>query len=338
MLIYESDNDFNSIDLENTCKSLGVPSRKVSLWGRNLFLFAGNLDQISLIDSELSKCGLVNIGEFNSDSPLSQKFIRKEQSNIVFKNGLVMSDASTIFIGGPCAVESREQIFQSANELSRLGVKALRAGAFKPRTSLYSFQGLEYEGLKLLREAADVNNMLVVTEAKDASHIDAVIEYADIVQIGTKSMYVFDLLRRAGESGKPVILKRGFMTTIKEYLQALDVILATGNENVIMCERGLRTFETQTRFTLDLAGAALLKVLSHLPLIIDPSHTTGRRDIVAPLARAGVALGVEGLLVEIHPNPDKALSDREQAYPLDDVPELLNSLRRVAASVDRKLV
>ena len=151
-------------------------------------------------------------------------------------------------------------------------------------------------------------------------------------------MYVFDLHRRAGEFGKPVMLKRGFMTTIKEYMQALDVILATGNERVIMCERGLRTFETQTRFTLDLAGAAVLKLNSHLPLIIDPSHTTGRRDIVAPLCRAGIALGVEGLLVEIHPNPDEALSDREQAFPLKEVPQLLESLRKVASAVDRELV
>lgn len=279
----------------------------------------------------------IHVVEINSENPLSSRAIRSEFSSFTLGKDVWLKDTSCLFIGGPCAVESRGQIDETASMLSSVGVRALRAGAFKPRTSLYSFQGLEYRGLEILREAADKYNMIVVTEAKDSSHIEAVAQFSDVIQIGTKSMYIFDLLRRAGESGKPVMLKRGFMTTIKEYLQALDVILATGNERVIMCERGLRTFENQTRFTLDLAGAAVLKISSHLPLVIDPSHTTGRRDIVAPLAQAAVALGVEGLLVEIHPEPDKAMSDREQAFPLDNVPALLVNLRKIANAIDREL-
>jgi 3-deoxy-7-phosphoheptulonate synthase len=329
----------NQVDkAQKTLLDQEVDFRIISLWNRVFFLASPSDSNKALVLDLLNTTGAEFITDSNAENPLSSRVLKKEFSDFNLGKNVNLSEKTTLFIGGPCAIESRGQIDETAETLSGLGVSALRAGAFKPRTSIYSFQGLEYRGLKLLREAADKHNMIVVTEAKDTSHIDAVIEYSDVIQIGTKSMYVFDLLRRAGESGKPVMLKRGFMTTIKEYMQALDVILATGNERVIMCERGLRTFETQTRFTLDLAGAAVLKLNSHLPLIIDPSHTTGRRDIVAPLCRAGVALGVEGLLVEIHPNPDEALSDREQAFPLKDVPQLLESLRRVATAVDRELV
>jgi len=338
MFIFEIDQLVQVERIERELNAQDVACRTLNLWGRNFFISSPTqYDKIKLTES-LEAVGGRFVLETSAENPLSSRSLKSTFSSFQLGKGVSLSEQGTLFIGGPCAVESKEQINETAQVLSGLGVRALRAGAFKPRTSIYSFQGLEYRGLELLREAADKYNMIVVTEAKDTSHIDAVVEYSDVIQIGTKSMYIFDLLRRAGESGKPVMLKRGFMTTIKEYMQALDVILATGNERVIMCERGLRTFETQTRFTLDLAGAAVLKLNSHLPLIIDPSHTTGRRDIVAPLARASVALGVEGLLVEIHPNPDEALSDREQAFPLQDVPKLLESLRKVARAVDREII
>ena len=338
MLIFELQ-QINQVDqVKRTLQDQEIDFRIISLWNKTFFLTSPSDSMKPSVVDLLNATGAEFLTESKAENPLSSRMLKKNFSEFSLGNNVFLSEKTTLFVGGPCAVESRDQINETAESLSRLGVQALRAGAFKPRTSLYSFQGLEYKGLELLREAADKNHMIVVTEAKDTSHIDAVIEYSDVIQIGTKSMYVFDLLRRAGESGKPVMLKRGFMTTIKEYMQALDVILATGNERVIMCERGLRTFETQTRFTLDLAGAAVLKLSSHLPLIIDPSHTTGRRDIVAPLCQASVALGVEGLLVEIHPNPDEALSDREQAFPLNEVPQLLTNLRKIASAVDRELV
>jgi 3-deoxy-7-phosphoheptulonate synthase len=338
MLIFEVEDFSKTQDIEAKLNSRDTACRTLRLWERNFFITSPIKDEESSVTDSLEKVGGRLVLNTTAENPLSSRALKKDFSEFTLGKGVNLSERGTLFIGGPCAIESRAQIDETAAMLSSLGVRALRAGAFKPRTSIYSFQGLEYQGLELLREAADKYNMIVVTEAKDTSHIDAVAEFSDVIQIGTKSMYVFDLLRRAGESGKPVMLKRGFMTTIKEYMQALDVILATGNERVIMCERGLRTFETQTRFTLDLAGAAVLKLNSHLPLIIDPSHTTGRRDIVAPLAQASVALGVEGLLVEIHPRPDEALSDREQAFPLQDVPALLERLRRIAVAVDREIV
>lgn len=337
MLIYEFQEISQAHNLEIQLRTADILSRSITIWGRSLLMTSPDFSQKKSFEELTAAYEPQKIIEINSDNPLSSRAIKSEFSSFILGKDVWLRENSCLFIGGPCAVESKSQIDETASKLSSLGVRALRAGAFKPRTSLYSFQGLEFRGLEILREAADKYNMIVVTEAKDSSHIQAVAEYSDVIQIGTKSMYIFDLLRRAGESGKPVMLKRGFMTTIKEYLQALDVILATGNERVIMCERGLRTFENQTRFTLDLAGAAVLKLTSHLPLVIDPSHTTGRRDIVAPLAQASVALGVEGLLVEIHPEPDKAMSDREQAFPLSEVPGLLSSLKRIARSVDREL-
>jgi len=337
MIVFEFDEIQQATRFEKEFRTQDILCIALSLWGRNFFISSPDASQrnklIELVTLDHGKIVL----DMNTESPLSSRAIKTEPSDFTLGKNVSLNDKTSLFIGGPCAIESRNQIDETAAKLSSLGVRALRAGAFKPRTSIYSFQGLEYEGLELLREIGDKYNMIVVTEAKDTSHIDAVIEFSDVIQIGTKSMYVFDLLRRAGESGKPVMLKRGFMTTIKEYMQALDVILATGNERVIMCERGIRTFENQTRFTLDLAGAAVLKLSSHLPLIIDPSHTTGRRDIVAPLAQASVALGVEGLLVEIHPDPEKAMCDKEQAFPLEDVPELLVTLKKVAQAVNREL-
>lgn len=338
MLIFEVESFLQTEAVEKELLSRDIACRTLNLWDRNFFITSPTKNDESAITSSITATGGILTLNTTAENPLSSRALKGDFSSFTLGKGVTLTEQGTLFIGGPCAIESKSQIDETASMLSSLGVRALRAGAFKPRTSIYSFQGLEYKGLELLREAADKYNMIVVTEAKDTSHIDAVAEYSDVIQIGTKSMYVFDLLRRAGESEKPVMLKRGFMTTIKEYMQALDVILATGNSRVIMCERGLRTFETQTRFTLDLAGAAVLKLNSHLPLIIDPSHTTGRRDIVAPLAQASVALGVEGLLVEIHPNPDVALSDREQAFPLKEVPELLESLRKIAKAINREII
>ncbi len=250
-------------------------------------------------------------------------------------------DACTI-IAGPCSVESREQMREVAATLSELGIKVMRGGAYKPRTSPFSFQGLEEEGLIMMREAADEFGLLVVTEVTDSAHAEKIHEYADIIQIGTRNMANFSLLRKVGEvtadSGKPVVFKRGMASTIEEWLQASNYITMNGNENVILCERGLRTFETTTRFTLDISAVPVCHSLSLLPIIVDVSHPAGRADLVPALSRAAVAVGADGIMVEVHPNPREALCDGPQSLDLAGLRDLVGELARVAAAVDKTLV
>ncbi len=222
------------------------------------------------------------------------------------------------FIAGPCAVESREQMQREAEFLSNLGVKFLRGGAFKPRTSPYSFQGLGIEGLKILREVGDKYNMKVVSEMMSPEDLPLFEEYVDVIQIGTRNMQNYRLLEKIGHSTKPVILKRGFMSTIEEWLLAAEYLYYHGNSQIILCERGIRTFEKYTRNTLDIAAVPLVKILSHLPIIVDLSHATGRRDLIPPLSKAVVAAGADGVMIEVHENPEKALSDGQQSLNFDE--------------------
>ncbi len=240
---------------------------------------------------------------------------------------------NTVVIGGPCSVESEEQIESAAKLCVELGVKILRAGAYKPRTSPYTFQGLGLEGLKLLAKMRDKYKLQIITEVRDSTHVDEVIEYADIIQIGAKSMYDHGILRKCGKTQKPVLLKRGFGTTLQEFVQSAEFILSGGNPNVVLCERGIRTFETKTRFTLDLCGVAWLKEYTNLPVILDPSHAIGYAYGVPDLARACVAMGVDGLLIETHPNPKEAKSDAEQQLNYDEFRKLHASLKKVADAV-----
>lgn len=244
---------------------------------------------------------------------------------------------NTAVIIGPCSVESREQIEQSALLVKELGLSILRAGSFKPRTSPYTFQGLAGEGLELLDEMRSKYGVQIITEARDATHIDDVIATADIVQIGAKAMYDHGILRRCGKTSKPVLIKRGFGTTLQEFVQAAEFVLAGGNPNVILCERGIRTFETKTRFTLDLCGAAWLKENTNLPVILDPSHAIGFAYGVPDLARACMAMGVEGLLIEVHPDPSSAKSDAAQQLNHQEFRTLLNSLKDIAKALNRKI-
>src|ERR1700682_4971865 len=214
-----------------------------------------------------------------------------------------------VIMAGPCSVESREQIHRSAELVARAGAQVIRGGAFKPRSSPYSFQGLGEEGLKMMREAADSSGLLVVSEGMDQTQIPLVAAYSDILQVGARNMQNFNLLRELGKQRKPALLKRGISATIEELLLSAEYILSGGNYEVSLCERGIRTFETYTRNTMDISAIPVVKKLSHLPMIADPSHGTGRRDKVAPMARAAVAAGADGLLVEVHPDPDHALSD-----------------------------
>ena len=248
------------------------------------------------------------------------------------------SNNNTIVITGPCSVESEEQIEQSAKLCIELGVKVLRAGAYKPRTSPYTFQGLGLDGLKLLDKMRSKYGLKIITEVRDSTHIDEVIEYADIVQIGAKAMYDQGILRKCGKSSRSILIKRGFGSTLQEFVQAAEFVLSSGNPNVMLCERGIRTFETKTRFTLDLCGVAWLKQYTNLPVILDPSHAIGYAYGVADLSRACVAMGVDGLLIETHPNPKVAKSDAEQQLDFDQFRALYKSLGPVAAAVGRKLV
>lgn len=261
-----------------------------------------------------------------------------EQSKAV---GAVTRDGGFTIIAGPCSVESLDQMREVAACLSELGVKVMRGGAYKPRTSPFSFQGLEEEGLKIMRQAADEYGLLVVTEVTDSVHTEIVNEYADILQIGTRNMANFSLLRRigevTGESRKPVVFKRGMASTIDEWLQASNYITMHGNENVIFCERGIRTFETSTRFTLDITAIPVVKSLSLMPIIIDVSHPAGRADLVPAISRAAVAIGADGIMVEVHPNPREALCDGPQSLDLEGIRSLVAELNKVAEAVDTKL-
>ncbi len=263
--------------------------------------------------------GVVNVLPISTPYPL---VARGERPDTVFSVGEEKIGAGLTLIAGPCAVESRDQVMETAQFLASRGVRFLRGGAFKPRTSPYAFQGLGLEGLALLREAADRFGMKVVSEVPDAAHVEMVAEYADILQVGARNMQNFPLLERLGETDRPVLLKRGLGNTVEEWLLAAEYILRRGNARVILCERGIRTFETSLRFTLDVGAIAFARKATHLPVFVDPSHAAGRRDFVIPLALAGVAAGAQGVIVEIHPRPEQALSDGPQALTFEDFADL----------------
>ncbi len=260
-----------------------------------------------------------------------------DERTLVRVGDVAIGGRELVVIAGPCAVEDKEQIFTVAERVARAGAQGLRGGAFKPRTSPYSFQGLGEEGLKLLRRAADAHGLFVVTEVLEPAQVELVAEYADILQIGARNMQNFPLLRAVGRSEKPVLLKRGLAATVEEWLWAAEHVLAEGNPNVVLCERGIRTFEREhARFSLDLTSIPTLKRLTHLPVLVDPSHAAGAREKVPPLALAGIAAGADGLIVEVHPQPEKALSDGEQALTPEGFARLMEALGRVAWAVGRR--
>jgi 3-deoxy-7-phosphoheptulonate synthase len=250
-------------------------------------------------------------------------------------NGSVVGGKQVIIMAGPCAVESREQLMETAAAVKEAGAKVLRGGAFKPRTSPYSFQGLGLKGLELLREAREELGMPIITEVMSPQEVTLVAQYADILQIGSRNMQNFALLHAVGEVQKPVLLKRGLMSTIEELIMAAEYILSHGNARVMLCERGIRTFEPATRNTFDINAIPLLKSLTHLPVIADPSHGTGKWDLVAPVARAAVAAGADGLIVEVHPNPAKALSDGAQSLKPDKFAMMVKQVRQIAEAIGR---
>lgn len=275
----------------------------------------------------------------DSDIQLASKNYKTELRKIRWGNTEIGgSTGNTVVIAGPCSIESWEQIESVAKLLKSLNISTLRAGCYKPRTSPYTFQGLGLEGLKMLAEVRRQYGLNIITEVKDSSHIEEVIEYTDIVQIGAKAMYDQSILRRCGEIRKPILLKRGFGTTLQEFVQAAEFILSGGNSEVILCERGIRTFETKTRFTFDLCGAAWLKQHTNCPVILDPSHAMGYSYGVPDLAKASVAFGCDGLLIEVHPNPKVAKSDAAQQLDFQEFTKLMADMRKIAGAVERNII
>jgi len=276
---------------------------------------------------------------FPNDMQLASRNYRNETREVTIGTQTIGGKTgNTLIISGPCSVESEDQIRQSAALLKANGLTSLRGGCYKPRTSPYSFQGMGLEGLKLLAKMREEFGFTVVTEARDATHIDEIIEHADVIQVGAKAMYDQGILRACAKTQKTVLIKRGFGTTLQEFVQAAEFVLSGGNENVVLCERGIRTFETGTRFTLDLCGVEWLKHYTNLPVVLDPSHAMGYAYGVAGLTRACTALGVDGLLIEVHPNPKVAKSDASQQLNHAEFEALLTSIRPIASAVGYSIV
>lgn len=275
---------------------------------------------------------------FPNDMQLSSNKFKSKRSIQLGDLTIGGDTKNTWIIGGPCSVESESQIRESATFISSLQLTTLRGGCYKPRTSPYSFQGLGLEGLKLLAKMREEFGLHVITEARDATHIDEIIDYSDVIQVGAKAMYDQGILRACAKTQKPVLIKRGFGTTLQEFVQAAEFVLSGGNPNVLLCERGIRTFETGTRFTLDLCGVAWLQEFTNLPIILDPSHAMGYRYGVPSLAKACVAMGVDGLLIETHPDPSVALSDASQQLNHAAFAQLINELNPIATAVGHKLI
>ena len=281
--------------------------------------------------------GVQEVHRISAPYKLAGRSFRPQGTVVQFANGLQIGGDEVVVMAGPCSVESREQLFTVAEQVSKAGARVLRGGAFKPRSSPYSFQGLGLEGLKLLREAGDRFGMLIISEVMEISQIEMMLPYVDILQVGARNMQNFNLLRELGKIKRPVLLKRGIAATLEELLLSAEYIMAGGNYDVILCERGIRTFETYTRNTLDISAIPIIKHLSHLPMTSDPSHGTGRRDKVAAMARASVAAGADALLIEVHHDPDKALSDGAQSLYPEQFRQLMGELRMIAPAVHRKI-
>ncbi|HQR29144.1 MAG TPA: 3-deoxy-7-phosphoheptulonate synthase [Anaeromyxobacteraceae bacterium] len=262
----------------------------------------------------------------------------KEEDTVLDVDGVEIGGRAIAVMAGPCSVESREQILETARAVKMAGASILRGGAWKPRTSPYEFQGLREEGLKLLAEAREATGLKVVTEVMSTDTVDLVAEYADILQVGARNMQNYPLLERLGQVRKPVMLKRALSGTIKEWLMAAEYIVAKGNPQVMLCERGIRTFETATRNTLDINAIPVLKTLTHLPVIVDPSHGIGIRKHVGAIARAGIAAGADGIMVEVHPRPEKALSDGHQSLSIPEFDELMREVRVIALAIERPVL
>ncbi len=292
--------------------------------------------EFDMRDIELIE-GVGKVMRISAPYKLASREFRAEKTVVKLGDDIAIGSNQVVVMAGPCSVESESQIDTTAAIVAEAGSKVLRGGAFKPRSSPYSFQGMGEEGLKIMRKAADKYRLKVVTEVMDARQIPMILDYADMLQVGARNMQNFDLLKELGRVSKPILLKRGIAATIEELLLSAEYILAGGNYQVVLCERGIRTFENYTRNTLDVSAIPVIQKLSHLPIVADPSHGTGRRDKVGPMARASVAAGADGLLIEVHPDPTRALSDGAQTLFPDQFKQLMKELHMIAPAVERTL-
>lgn len=294
----------------------------------------GTSGQRNEIEALRAAPGVESVTAITQPFKLVSKQIKPERTRVL-AGDVCIGGPGIVLIAGPCSVESREQLLQTAHAVRAAGATMLRGGAYKPRTSPYDFQGLGVDALVLLQEARSETGMPVVTEVMSTEDVEIVSEYADMLQVGARNMQNFALLRRLAQAGRPILLKRGPSASIKEWLLAAEYLLSGGNENVVLCERGIKTFETETRNTLDLSAVALVRELSHLPIIVDPSHGTGRRRLIAPMARAAIAAGADGLIVEVHPCPERALSDGAQSLDFDEFRLMAESLSQPLPAVSQ---
>ena len=314
----------------------GVEVHRTTGEMQTILAAVGQTSSLELAKFEIMP-GVMHVHRISSPYKLAGRSFRPEGTVIEFRNGVTVGGKQVVAMGGPCSIENRDQMIETARRVKGAGGAFLRGGAFKPRSSPYSFQGLGISGLELMREAAEAHGLLVVSEVMEIAQIELMLPYVDLLQVGARNMQNFNLLRELGQIRKPVLLKRGIAATIEELLLSAEYILSGGNYNVILCERGIRTYETSTRNTMDISAIPMVKKLSHLPIVGDPSHGTGRRDMVAPLARAAVAAGADGILVEVHPNADKAASDAAQTLYPDQFDTLMGELRLIARAVGRTL-
>lgn len=305
-------------------------------WKNQLLLITNRNPSSEDLD-RLKDIGVVDrLVDSGQKAQLASREFQTEQS-IVNVGDVRIGSQKLVVVAGPCSVESRQQLLQVAQSVKRLGASMLRGGAFKPRTSPYEFQGLGEAALRLLAEARDETGLPVITEVLEPGSVDLVAKYADMLQVGARNMQNFSLLKAVGRSKMPVLLKRGMMATFDEWLQAAEYILVEGNHNVVLCERGIRTFEKATRNTLDLAAVPVLRKLTHLPVLVDPSHATGSKDLIAPMAKAAVSAGADGIMIEVHPNPESALSDSAQQLDLVEFARLMEEIESLATVAGRQL-
>jgi 3-deoxy-7-phosphoheptulonate synthase len=307
----------------------GAQRTAIGITGNKGEVEAGTLEEMP---------GVQEVIRVSKPYKLVSRDTKPDNTVIKFPNSLVTIGGKDLaIVAGPCGIESRDQAFATAERVARAGAQFFRGGAYKPRTSPYSFQGLGEEGLKIMAEIRDRFGLLIITEAVDYESLDLVDQYADVIQIGARNMQNFSLLKRAGRARKPVLLKRGIAATLEEFLMAAEYIMSEGNYNIVLCERGVRTFADHTRNTLDLSIVPAVQRLSHLPIIVDPSHGTGKRNKVTPLSRAAIAVGADGLIVEVHHDPDRALSDGMQSLYPDQFDALMEQVRQIAAVLGRTI-
>ncbi|WP_162163916.1 3-deoxy-7-phosphoheptulonate synthase [Acholeplasma hippikon] len=323
-------------NLQNYLKEKGFGIKDASSDDVVLFGILGDVKSLD-IDQIKVFAGVENVTRISSPFKLASKHFKKEPTIVTLKNGVQIGGDEFVVMAGPCSVESEEQLRIIAKAVYDSGSRILRGGVFKPRTSPYAFQGLGIEGLKLMRKVADELGMAIVTELMGTEHLDEFVKYVDIIQIGARNMQNFDLLKAVGRTNTPVLLKRGLSNTIEEWLMSAEYILASGNENVILCERGIRTFEKYTRNTLDISAVLAVRELSHLPVIIDPSHAAGKWEMIEQLSLASMAVGADGLIVEVHHEPEKALSDGAQSLKPKKFDEMMAKLEKLSTVLDKKV-